>query len=116
MIYINKTELLNEQFCWLEIPTALSKHYGNLSLTLLNAQSKECFIAHDLYDSSLSEYFVLIGFQSEEINKLQNGYYNYIVRDSENYLISCGLLEIFEDKPLSKQYNDREQTHVVYQG
>lgn len=115
MIYINKTDLKNEEFCWLEIPSGLSKHYGNLNLTLLNGQSKECFIANDLYDSSLSEYFVLIGFQSEEINKLQNGYYNYIVRDSENNLIGCGLLEIHENKPITTQYN-QEKTNIVYQG
>lgn len=115
MIYINKTELLNEQFCWLEIPTELSKHYGNLNLTLLNGQSKECFIANDLYDSSLSEYFVLIGFQSEEINKLQNGYYNYIVRDSENNLIACGLLSIESDNIPNKQYH-KEETNIIYNG
>ena len=115
MIYINKTDLKNQEFCSLEIPSNLSKHYGLLSLTLLNSQSKECFIANELYNSSFSEYFISIGFPKNEITKLQNGYYNYIVRDSENYLISCGLLEIFEDKPISKQYN-KEQTHVVYQG
>lgn len=115
MIYINKTDLINEEFCWLEIPSELSKHYGNLNLTLLNGQSKECFIANDLYDSSLSEYFVLIGLQSEEINKLQNGYYNYIVRDSENNLIACGLLEIHKNKPITTQYH-QEKTNIIYQG
>ena len=115
MIYINKTDLKNQEFCTLEIPSELSKHYGNLNLTLLNGQSKECFVVNDLYDSSFSEHYVLIGFKSEEVTKLQNGYYSYIVRDEENYLIACGLLEIYENKPISTQYN-REQTNIVYNG
>lgn len=115
MIYINKTDLKNQEFCSLEIPSELSKHYGNLNLTLLNGQSKECFVVNDLSDSSFSEYFITLSFQTNEINKLQNGYYNYIVRDNENNLIACGLLEIYENKPISTQYN-REETNIVYNG
>ena len=115
MIYINKTDLKNEEFCWLEIPTELSKHYGLLSLTLCNGQSLEVFVSGDLYDSSESEYYLLLTLKSIDIRQLNKGYYNYIVRDSENNLIACGLLEIFEDKPISTQYN-REQTNIVYNG
>lgn len=115
MIYIDKQNDLLDEYFSLKIPKEITKHYTPLYLTLFNGQSLEVFISGDLYDSSESEYYLLLTFLSENIRQLNIGYYTYVVRDKENNLIACGLLNI-ESENITNTVYDHTQTNIVYQG
>lgn len=113
MIYIKQETDLDVYK--LDIPKEITIIENSYQLVLLNGQSKEILHITDLNNYSASEYFVSIRIEPTEINRLNKGYYSYVLKSDNNNIVSCGLLEIFENKPISTQYN-REQTNIIYQG
>ena len=113
MIYIKQETDLDVYK--LDIPKEITIIENNYQLVLLNGQSKEILHITDLNNYSASEYFVSIRIEPTEINKLNKGYYSYVLKSDNNNIVACGLLEIHKNKPISKQYN-KEETNIVYQG
>lgn len=111
MIYIKQE--LDLDVYKLDIPKEISIIENSYQLCLLNGQSKEILHITDLNNYSASEYFVSIRIEATEINKLNKGYYSYVLKSDNNNIVACGLLSIEIDVIPNKQYN-KEETNIVY--
>ena len=112
MIYINKTDL---DVYKLDIPKEISINENSYKLVLLNGQSKEILHLNELTNYSASDYFVSLRIDSEYINRLNKGYYNYVLKGNDNNIVAVGLLVVESEKTVNTIYN-RNTTNVVYQG
>ena len=112
MIYINKTDL---DVYKLDIPKEISINENSYKLVLLNGQSKEILHLNELTNYSASDYFVSLRIDPEFINKLNKGYYNYVLKGNDNNIVACGLLVLEAEKTANTIYN-RNTTNIVYQG
>lgn len=99
----------------LDIPISVSIIENTYQLVLLNGQSKEILHITDLNNYSCSEYFVSIRIEPTEINKLNKGYYNYVLKSNNNNIVACGLLVIEGENAVNTVYNN-DIRNVVYNG
>lgn len=113
MIYIKQETDL--EVYKLDIPKEITIIENNYQLVLLNGQSKEILHITDLNNYSASEYFVSIRIEPTEINKLNKGYYSYVLKSDNNNIVACGLLVVEGENAVNTVYNN-DIRNVVYNG
>ena len=113
MIYIKQETDLDVYK--LDIPKEITIIENSYQLCLLNGQSKEILHITDLNNYSTSEYFVSIRIEATEINRLNKGYYSYVLKSDNNNIVACGLLVIEGENAVNTVYNN-EIRNVVYNG
>lgn len=113
MIYIKQEN--NVEVYKIDIPKEISINDKTYQLLLLNGMSKEILHITDLNNYSASDYFVSLRIDPEPINKLNKGYYNYVLKGNDNNIVACGLLAVEAEKTANTVY-DRNTTNIVYQG
>lgn len=113
MIYIKQEN--NVEVYKLDIPKEIRINENSYKLVLLNGQSKEILHITDLNNYSASEYFVSIRIEATKINKLNKGYYSYVLKSDNNNIVACGLLVVEAEKTANTVYNN-DTRNVVYNG
>ena len=113
MIYIKQEN--NLEVYKIDIPKEISINDNTYQLVLLNGQSKEILHLNELTNYSASDYFVSLRIDPEFINRLNKGYYNYVLKGNDNNIVAVGLLVVESEKTVNMIYN-RNTTNVVYQG
>lgn len=113
MIYIKQERDL--EVYKLDIPKEITIIENTYQLVLLNGQSKEILHITDLNNYSGSEYFVSIRIEPTEINKLNRGYYSYVLKSDNNNIVATGLLVIEGENVVNRVY-ENEIRNVVYNG
>ena len=113
MIYIKQETDLDVYK--LDISKEISINENSYQLVLLNAQSKEILHLSGLTNYSASEYFVSIRIEATEINKLNKGYYSYVLKSDNNNIVACGLLVVESENTPKTVYNN-DTRNVVYNG